>query len=483
MIAALMVHPDDETLPAPTERESEAPTSSRLSRVGDYLVSAPIAEGGFGQVFEAEHIARGGRVALKIPHAELASIPQVVARFEREIDAIRRLDHPSVVRILDTGRLPDGRPWLAMELLRGVDLSAHLAARGRLPVDEAVAILEPVCAALEAAHAQSLVHRDIKPSNVFLAEAGGERRVVLLDFGVAKLLDGSGPDLTASRQIIGTLGYLSPEQLLGRPVDHRTDIYGLGALLFAMLVGRPPIAPAAQPVMLQLLLHGSVPRPSLQAPVSPAFDEVILRAMSRDSAARHSSAAAFLAHVRAAAGIRDDRSAPTVAPPEGERRALGIYLEVLTDPGALDAPDPGLLDDIESILPAAGERLRADGLDLAIETGTSALFVLRAPAPPILADAARLRVIAAALSLHEALRGRPGRDARVRVHLSAHTAAIPGGEEGAPLAGELLDLPAWTPDDPEEGVFASGPMLEGLAQVVRRAGPDPGKPGKLFRLA
>lgn len=478
MIAPLMARHDDDTLPAPTAHESEVPASSQPRRAGDYVLGTQIAEGGFGQVFEAEHVARGERVALKIPHAELAAMPQVVARFEREIDAIRRLRHPNVVRILETGRLPDDRPWFAMELLQGVDLSAHLAARGRLPADEALSILEPVCAALDAAHAQSLVHRDIKPSNVFLSDDGGQRRVILLDFGVAKLLDGSGPDLTASRQVVGTLGYLSPEQLLGRPVDLRTDVYGLGALLFAMLVGRPPIAPAAQPVMLHLLLHGAIPRPSLQAPVSPAFDEVILRAMSRDPAARHSSAAAFLAHARAAAGL--DRTAPTMAPPSGERRALGIYLEVLTDPGALDAPDPALLDDIESILPAAGERLRADGLVMAVETGTSALFVLGAPELPILADAARLRVIAAALSLHEALRGRPGGDARVRVHLSAHTAAIPPSDEGTALAGELLDLPAWTPEDPEEGVFASGPMLEGLAQVARSAISEP---GKLIRLA
>jgi len=445
---------------------------------GSYVLTAPLAEGGFGVVYLGEHAASGARAAIKIPHAELAAQPDVLARFEREIEVVRKLRHPNVVEILDAGRLEDGRPWYAMELLTGMDLEAHLEVHGRLPPDEAMAILEPVCAALEAAHQAGVVHRDVKPSNVFLCKEGGRRRVVLLDFGVAKLLDGSGPGLTTSRQIIGTLAYLSPEQLLGLPVDARADIYGLGVLLYAMLVGEPPFHPSTFPVMRQLLLHGGAPRPSLRTPVSPAFDEVVLRAMGREPASRHPSAAAFLAHARAAATL--DRRSPDPSADGHVGRALGLYLEVLTHAGALEAPDPALMDDLEGILPAAHAHLLAEGLSAAMETGTSALFVLERPEAPGSDEAARLKILGAALSLHALLQARPDRDPRVRVHLSAHTGELVTSDDGAMLGGDLLDLPAWAPESPEEGVFASPPMLQGLPEESRLAAP---KDAALIRLA
>jgi serine/threonine-protein kinase len=441
-------------------REPALEASRPPARVGDYLMGGILAEGGFGVVYRAAHAERGAPAAIKIPHVELAAHPDILARFEREIEVVRRLRHPNVVRILDCGRLDDGRPYFAMELLSGVDLDAHIAARGRLGADEALALLEPVCAAIEAAHAQGIVHRDIKPSNVFLAEDDGRRRVVLLDFGVAKLLDAPGPALTTSRHVIGTLAYISPEQLAGQPVDPRTDVYALGALLYAMLVGDAPFQAAAYPALRQLMLHGPAPRPSLRAPVHVAFDEVVRRAMATDRAARHPSVGAFLAHARWAAA---QARGAAVAPREGSmRRALGVYVEILTAPGALEAPDARLVVDFEGILPAVREHLAGGRLSLAVETGNGALFVAELPPDPARDEEARGEAIRIMRSLHERLEERATRDPRVRIHISAHAGAMFVSDTGDPIGGELLDLSAWLPEEVPEGSFASPAMLAGL---------------------
>ena len=193
---------------------------------------------------------------------------------------MRLVDHPAIVEVLEVGRFEDGRPFFVMELLQGVTLQQHLRARGRLPVDEVLEILEPLCDALGAAHQKSVIHCDIKPSNVFLSVRDGRRRVVLLDFGLAKLLDATGPN---------------------GAVDARTDVYALGVLAYRMLTGYPPFDNAPYLVMHHMHLHARPPRPSSRAPVNPAFDEVILRALAKAPAARHATVAELLKELRFAA--------------------------------------------------------------------------------------------------------------------------------------------------------------------------------------
>jgi serine/threonine-protein kinase len=326
-----------------------------------------------------------------------------------------------------------------------------------------------VCSALDAAHAQAIVHRDIKPSNVFLVEEDGRRRVVLLDFGVAKLLDAPGPSLTSSRQMVGTLSYMSPEQIQGKAVESRTDVYALGALLFAMLVGEAPSPAAAYPSMREILLPAGALRPSLRAPVHPAFDEVVLRAMSSDRAARHPSAAAFLAHARWAAD-QDPGSAGVVS--EGRRRrALGVYVEILVDASVMAAPDSALLADFEGILPAAHEHLAAAGMSLAVETGNGALFVADRSGDPARDEEARRALLIAARSLHRRFEARGGRDPRVRVHVSVHAGEILASDAGDPVGGDLLDLSARIPEAVPAGTFAAAAVLAGLDSGVHATGP------------
>jgi eukaryotic-like serine/threonine-protein kinase len=272
-------------------------------RVGAFVIREEIAAGSFGAVFRAEHAESGAPAAVKIMHAELAASAEAVARFTLEIAAMQRVGHPGVLAVIDSGRLPDGRLYLVTELLAGESLEARLAARGRLDPGEILEILEPVCAALAAAHARGIVHRDVKASNIFLAEqgSGAERRVVLLDFGVAKLLDG-GSALTTTGDLVGTLACMSPEQILNRPVDPRTDVYALGVLAFRMLTGSPPFV-AKHPIALQQMHLFTAPRrPSAIAPVDPALDAPVLHALAKAPEGRPEGVEAFLSELRGAAG-------------------------------------------------------------------------------------------------------------------------------------------------------------------------------------
>jgi serine/threonine-protein kinase len=441
-------------------------------RAGDYQLGDILGVGGFGTVYRGEHAERRTLAAVKIPHPEFGDNPSVLARFEREIEVIRRLRHPNVVEILDVGRLEDGRPYFAMELLTGTNLQEHVQSRGRLSPDEALAILEPLASALCFAHAHAIVHRDIKPSNVFLCEQTEGVRVVLLDFGIAKLLDATGPALTSSHSVVGTLSCMAPEQILGAPVDERTDVYGLGALLYTMVTGASPFGDAPYQGLRRLLLEGRVPRPSTRARVSPALEEVILRAMSRAKEGRHPSVTALLADVRrAVTGELGSRAEVTDAP---RRRALGVYIDVLADPNDLGEGDEELLADFESILPFACARLVEAGFSLAVEAGTSTLLVAPRADDPSRDEELRRRALSAVLSLYGHLLARTGRDPRVSVHLCLHEGELLADERGALVGGDLLELASWIAERPLPGVFASAAVLEGLGVAREPGAPSAG---------
>jgi serine/threonine-protein kinase len=431
-------------------------------RAGAYLLGEVLGQGGFGVVYSAVHEVLGTRAAVKIVHAELAAGAHVIPRFEREVEAIQRIRHPGVVAILDHGRLPDGRPYFAMELLEGTSLTAHLEARGRLSVDELLAILEPLGAAVSAAHARSIVHRDIKASNVFLAEQGGARRVVLLDFGVAKLLDAEGPELTASRQMVGTLAWMAPEQILGTPVDERTDVYALGVLTYRALTGEMPFAARSSLAVQQMHLYTEARPPSARADVSRAFDEVLARALAKAPAQRQPTVTAFLDELRAAARW---------LPATRERRALVVFVELRVDHRALEAPDEHLLVDLESVLPAAAAALAPLGLAVAMESGTSLLLARGRPANPAGDERLRRDTLAAVAALHDRLEGRPGRDPAVEVQLHVHVGALTVDPDGRAVAGALLELGAWVPEVASARPLVSRAAREGLDVPVHPLDP------------
>jgi eukaryotic-like serine/threonine-protein kinase len=211
--------------------------------VGNYRVTGLLGEGGMGAVYLGEHPVIGRKVAIKVLHTALAADKDIVARFFNEARAIHLIGHPNIVEILDFGQTPDGQPYFIMEYLTGEALSERVA-RGPMPPPEVAHLADQMCRALAAAHTKGIVHRDLKPHNVQIIERDGVPFVKILDFGVAKILaapDGSQSVKTRTGSLMGTPLYMSPEQCKGAGLlDHRTDIYSLGVMIFEMLSGRPP---------------------------------------------------------------------------------------------------------------------------------------------------------------------------------------------------------------------------------------------------
>jgi serine/threonine-protein kinase len=294
--------------------------ATSLPEVPGYHIDRLVGEGGFGQVWRATR-PDGSLVAIKILHAELVRSKDAQTRFERELAAIERLDHRSVVHAFDHGVLEDGRPFLVLEFIEGKSLRDVIHERRTLPPAEMLAIFEPLCDALEMAHAEGLVHRDVKASNVILGQDAQGARPVLLDFGLVKLLDDAGPSLTSSRSMLGTPAAMAPEQMKGRPVDARTDVYALGLLAFHMLTGAPAYGGTPGIVQSYLQQHGPRPRPSAHVDIDPAIDEPIARALSPEPRDRFQTARELCEALR-------EVIAPSAASgATGEIDVIALYVE------------------------------------------------------------------------------------------------------------------------------------------------------------
>jgi len=252
---------------------------------GEYTIVDRLGEGGMGAVYLAEQNSIDQKIALKVLHAETAESDEIVQRFHREAKVISMLTHPHIVRVFIFGRTDDDLLFLAMEYVEGVELREQLDGT---PIDEmrAIKIMKQVCSALAAAHDQQILHRDLKPENILLTEFRGEEDYVkILDFGIAKIKrpeSQQGPQLTQAGIVYGTPEYLSPEQAQAEDLDHRTDIYALGAILFEMLTGRVPFDAEASVEILKKKVFEDPPRPTEYAPVAPTMEQIISRAMARD---------------------------------------------------------------------------------------------------------------------------------------------------------------------------------------------------------
>jgi serine/threonine-protein kinase len=286
---------------AAAAREADATAPVTPPEIGKYRVIAQLGEGGMGRVFKGYHVALQRLVAIKILHGNVARDPVAMARFEREARAAVRARHPRIVETLDFGRLPDGRPYLVMELIEDETLRARMHRQALTPA-ESIHVARGACEALAAAHAVDVVHRDLKPSNIFVDE---HLEVKLGDFGAAKILDPAGENITGGDVSIGTPQYMAPEQILGEPVDGRSDIYALGCVLYRMLAGAPPFGGDTRSVLAQHL-HAEPPLPTaIGAPLPPAVLEVVQSAMAKDPVKRPQSALEMLAMLERAAAALD----------------------------------------------------------------------------------------------------------------------------------------------------------------------------------
>lgn len=333
---------------------------------GKYRVGRRLGEGGMGAVYLAEHVGIGRIVALKIVRPELMADPTASERFVREARAAGSIQHRHVVNVTDFGvDSVGGRSvaYLVMEHLHGETLEEVLETQRRLPLPQVVDIVEQVCLALGAAHARGVVHRDLKPANIWLTpDARGGFHVTLLDFGIAKLRDdtfarrdavassdatttdvSAGPTSTATQlgESIGTPAYMSPEQCAGDDVDHRSDIYSLGIVVYQMLAGALPFRGDTTALLRQHFI-ADIPSLPNDAGVPAQAEAVVRRALAKEPEARFRGAPAFAAALRAhSSGFG-----------ESMRRALVVFAERIPELTMLGAwfALPGLVATVIGVL-------------------------------------------------------------------------------------------------------------------------------------
>jgi serine/threonine protein kinase len=276
------------------------------SVIGNYRILQCIGEGGMGAVYIAEHTLIGRQAAIKVLLRELSWRQDLVQRFFNEARAATAVKHPGIVEIYDFGYHTDGSAYIVMEFLEGETVAMRLRRTGTLSEGRAAALCRQVGSALGAAHAKGIVHRDLKPDNIYIVRdpdlEDGERTKIL-DFGIAKLIGSElpGQSMTRTGAVMGTPPYMSPEQCKGAgTVDHRTDLYALGCILFEMVCGRAPFVAEGSGEIMAQHIFAPPPLPSSLRPVTPQLEQVILHALAKEPSQRFQSADEMLAALRSA---------------------------------------------------------------------------------------------------------------------------------------------------------------------------------------
>ncbi|MFK7992266.1 MAG: serine/threonine-protein kinase [Sandaracinaceae bacterium] len=298
------------------DEESGEPDEDDLSGqvFGNYRVLSRLGEGGMGAVYLAHHQLIDKQVVIKVLHPEMAKRPEFVERFHREAKAATSIGHEHIVDVTDMGQLPDGSPFIVMEYLEGRSLGDLLLDEGALPIGRAIRLVQQVCDALAAAHDKGIIHRDMKPDNVLVLERRGEDFVKVLDFGISKFLaDEEQIKLTQTGMAMGTPSYMSPEQTQGLDtVDHRTDLYAVGVMLYELLSGDVPFtASTYAALILKAVTEPPPPLREARPDVPETLEAVVLSALAKK--------------------------------PEGRPADLRVLSDALAPFSSLDAPAPASL--------------------------------------------------------------------------------------------------------------------------------------------
>lgn len=283
-------------------------------------------------VYRGWHLPLDEPIAIKILKQEYADNEEAVTRFLQEARAGALLRGKSVAQVLDIGRLESGPPFMVTELLSGRDLQELLDAQGRFPVSTALQLMKDICSAVGEIHQCGIVHRDLKPANIFLSrDANGEPLIKLLDFGIAKRLDGN--DLNDTKNSLGSPHYMAPEQIVSsKAVDEQADIWSLGIVLFELLTGRVPFDADTIPAQCAQVLNSPCPNPSEFAPeISPQLCAVILRCLEKEPAARYSTA------LELRRALDECEESESEAAPESE---LAVPITVCLPPEAAESDEP-----------------------------------------------------------------------------------------------------------------------------------------------
>ena len=331
---------------------------ARVGKVlrGKWRIDSLIGVGGMAAVYEATHRI-GRRCAIKILHPEVAVSKELRARFEQEALAVNQLAHPAAVNVLDIDTSEDGSPFLVMELLEGESLGKRAQRAGGIEERELLRIVSTVLEVLDVAHGLGIVHRDIKPDNLFLTSSGG---VKVLDFGIARMKQGGSDVRTRVGSMLGTLPYMSPEQIGGRQIDGRTDVFAVGATMFRILAKRHVHEGSMESELLIKMATQPAPALSSVAPsVSPEVCAIVDRALAFDASRRYPTARAMrediervlgpdaAPHAPAQVSIRGDASSaisvdgPTMAAPApSEAKQAPMATPVEPRPAAASAEAP-----------------------------------------------------------------------------------------------------------------------------------------------
>ncbi|MBM7112162.1 serine/threonine-protein kinase [Archangium primigenium] len=422
--------------------------------VGGYVVEAVHYRGAVATLYRARAVHGPTLAALKVMHPSFATARGALRRFQQEAETLKRLEHPHIVDVREHGTLSDGRPYIAMEWLEGRDLGAELQARGPLSGHEALELLEQVGSALGAAHGAGVVHRDVKAQNVMVAPDG---QVKLVDFGVAKLLapEDAGTGATSTGLVLGTPLSMAPEQIRGETPDARTDLYGLGVLLYQLLTGQPPFLGTTQLELEEQHLHVPAPRASERVAVPRTVDAVIARCMEKRREERYPTVEGMLDDLRRAVRGHGPGAIQQV-------RAVGLFVEA-----RLEGPvDDTVLDTVDARLEHVRARADALGLKVLVEGGSFLLGVAVLPDEPDAERETRQRVLDMALALSEEPLSETG-TARVSLAPTLHVdlATLRAGALGRKSlgGGRLMRLSSWTGGHPGHGVVVTEAAFSGLA--------------------
>jgi len=276
-----------------------------------YEIVLLLGEGGMGAVYKALDHEVERTVALKLIRPELASNPAILARFKQELLTAHQVTHKNVIRIYDIAEV-DGVKFITMEFVEGQDLRHILTDRGKLSIEEAIAIIRQVCLALDAAHSAGIIHRDLKPQNIMQEAKTG--RILVMDFGLARTIGGDG--MTQTGALLGTIEYMSPEQSMGKPLDQRSDIFAVGLIFYELLVGKTPYrADTAMASLLRRNQERAVPAAELDSSVPKALSDIVAKCLERELEQRYQSVQEILHDLDAFQGERPTLASITLPPP------------------------------------------------------------------------------------------------------------------------------------------------------------------------
>jgi len=447
----------------------EAPLRPRDELVGTtldarYVIERRLGHGGFGVVYLASDSKTAFRkVVVKIVRAEEVEDEWSKHKFKQEVEALSRLDHPGIVGLFDCGETTDGRPYIVMQYIDGESLRSLMSAEG-MPIARVANIVRQIGNALTAAHEAGILHRDLKPENIMVKIANEEERARVIDFGIAKVKNSIVNRTTAKGTALGTLIYMSPEQVNGQPLTPQSDIYALGVVAYEMLTGRRPTNPESALHLLQLQQSGIRVKPSdLRPGLPPGVDEVVLKSLSFEPQHRYKTAREFgdkLAALLAAGPTElDERTAETSGSHDVETAHV-LFMDIVGYSKLLIDEQTRQLQKLQEIVLSTNEcsRVRKAGDLIRLPTGDGlALVFFNDPEAPV----------RAAVDVSRALKGNPEIELRMGIH-SGFVNRIADINTNMNVAGGGINIAQRVMDCGDKShILLSKRVADDLAQLAR----------------